>query len=103
MADNQINQDFNPDYPNQVWAGDMTYLRTHQGWLYLAIVMDLYSRKIIGWAMDKRMTTDLVARAMQMAITLRKPMQGLIFHSDRGSQYTSKRFGNLLKQHGIQA
>lgn len=103
VADNQINQDFNPDHPNQVWAGDMTYLRTHQGWLYLAIVMDLYSRQIIGWAMDKRMTTDLVARAMQMSITLRKPMQGLIFHSDRGSQYTSKRFGNLLKQHGIQA
>ena len=81
----------------------MTYLRTHQGWLYLAIVMDLYSRRIIGWAMDKRMTTDLVARAMQRAITLRKPSKELIFHSDRGSQYTSKRFGRLLKQQGIQA
>ena len=103
VAANQINQDFNPEQPNQVWAGDVTYLRTHQGWLYLAIVMDLYSRRIIGWAMDKRMTTDLVARAMQTAITLRKPSKGLIFHSDRGSQYTSKRFGRLLKQQGIQA
>lgn len=71
--------------------------------MYLAIVMDLHSRKIIGWAMDKRMTTALVERAMQMAITLRNPEKGLIFHSDRGSQYTSKRYGKLLKKHGIQA
>ena len=103
VADNLINQDFNPDNSNQVWAGDVTYLRTHEGWMYLAIVMDLYSRKIIGWAMSKRMTVDLVERAMQMAITLRKPDERLIFHSDRGSQYTSKRFGRLLKKHRIQA
>lgn len=103
VADNLINQDFNPENPNQVWAGDVTYLRTHEGWMYLAIVMDLYSRKIIGWAMSKRMTVELVERAMQMAITLRKPDAGLIFHSDRGSQYTSKRFGRLLKKNPIQA
>lgn len=104
VADNLLNQDFNPENPNQVWAGDVTYLRTHEGWMYLAIVMDLYSRKIIGWAMSKRMTVDLVERAMQMAITLRAPKEdGLIFHSDRGSQYTSKRFGKLLKTHCIQA
>ena len=103
VADNLINQNFNPENPNQVWVGDVTYLRTHEGWMYLAIVMDLYSRKIIGWAMSKRMTVDLVERAMQMAITLRKPDAGLIFHSDRGSQYTSKRFGRLLKKHHIQA
>jgi len=103
VADNLINQDFNPAKSNQVWAGDVTYLRTHEGWMYLAIVMDLYSRKIIGWAMGKRMTVDLVERAMRMAITLRKPDKGLIFHSDRGSQYTSKRFGNVLKKHGIRA
>ena len=103
VADNLINQDFNPAKPNQVWAGDVTYLRTHEGWMYLAIVMDLCSRKIIGWAMGKRMTVDLVERAMLMAITLRKPDKGLIFHSDRGSQYTSKRFSNVLKKHGIRA
>ena len=86
-----------------MWAGDVTYLRTHEGWLYLAIVMDLYSRKIIGWAMDKRMTTPLVARAMQMAIHLRRPAKGLMFHSDRGSQYTSQPFRQLLQKHAIQA
>ena len=101
----------------------MTYLRTHEGWMYLAIVMDLYLRKIIGWAMDKRMTTPLVARAMQMivaflmfagvvplvaramqmAIHLRRPAKGLIFHSDRGSQYTSQPFQQLLQRHAIRA
>jgi putative transposase len=73
VADNLVNQDFNPKAANQVWAGDITYLRTHEGWLYLAIVMDLHSRRIIGWAMDKVMTVDLVKRAMHMAIILRKP------------------------------
>lgn len=103
VADNLINQDFDPEQINQVWAGDITYLKTHEGWMYLAIVMDLHSRKIIGWAMDKRMTTALVERAMQMAITLREPNKGLIFHSDRGAQYTSTRYGRLLKKHGIKA
>ena len=103
VADNLVNQAFNPKVANQIWAGDVTYLRTHEGWLYLAIVMDLYSRRIIGWAMDKRMTVDLVERAMQMAVHLRNPSKGLIFHSDRGSQYTCNRFGRLLKKQGIQA
>ncbi len=103
VADNLVNQDFNPKAANQVWAGDITYLRTHEGWLYLAIVMDLYSRRIIGWAMDKYISADLVERAMQMAITLRKPERGLIFHSDRGSQYTSQQFQKRLKKHGMKA
>jgi len=103
VADNLVNQNFNPDRPNQVWAGDVTYLWTHEGWMYLAVVMDLYSRKIIGWAMDKRMTVELVERAMQMATALRNPGKGLIFHSDRGSQYTSKRHRKLLKKHHIKA
>ena len=103
MADNLVNQHFNPMTANQVWAGDITYLRTHEGWLYLAIVMDLYSRRIIGWAMDKTMSTNLIKRALIMAITLRKPQRGLIFHSDRGSQYTSEGFSALLKQHGLLA
>ena len=81
----------------------MTYLWTHEGWMYLAVVMDLYSRKIVGWAMDKRMTLDLVERAMQMAITLRKPGKGLLFHSDQGSQYTSKRYRQRLEKYHIKA
>ena len=71
--------------------------------MYLAVVMDLYSRKIVGWAMDKRMTLDLVERAMQMAITLRKPGKGLLFHSDQGSQYTSKRYRQRLEKYHIKA
>lgn len=103
VADNRVNQNFNPEQPNQIWAGDVTYLRTHEGWMYLAMVMDLYSRKIIGWAMDKRMTVELVERALQMAINLRNPGKNLVFHSDRGSQYTSKRYRRLLKKHHITA
>ena len=103
VAENLINQDFNPEKTNQVWAGDVTYLRTHEGWMYLAIVMDLYSRRIIGWAIHKRLTVDLVSRAMQMAINLRSPDTGLVFHSDQGSQYTSKAFGTLLKVRDIKA
>jgi len=92
VADNLLNQNFNPVGPNEVWAGDVTYLKTAEGWLYLAIVMDLYSRRIVGWAVDKHMKQDLVIRAMVMACHLRQPDKGLVFHSDRGSQYTSKKY-----------
>ena len=101
VADNILNQQFNPKQANQVWAGDVTYLRTREGWMYLAMVMDLSSRRIVGWAISKRMTVALVKRALQMAITLRKPKNGVMFHSDRGSQYTSKQFNKLLRKHGI--
>jgi len=103
VADNVLNQQFNPTLANLVWAGDVTYLRTNQGWMYLAIVMDLYSRRIVGWAISPRMTVDLVERALQMAINIRQPSSGLLFHSDRGSQYTSGRFSRLLSKHGITA
>lgn len=103
VADNLVNMAFNPEQPNMVWAGDVTYLRTREGWCYLAIVMDLYSRKIIGWHISKHMTTKLIVKAMKMAINLRQPKDGLIFHSDRGSQYTSKRFRRLLKRNAIKA
>ena len=103
VASNLVNMQFNPSHSNQIWAGDVTYLRTREGWCYLAIVMDLYSRKIIGWQVSKRMTTGLVLKAMQMAINLRQPSEGLIFHSDRGSQYTSRRFRKLLKDNRIKA
>lgn len=103
VAKNVLNQQFNPKYANQAWAGDVTYLRTAKGWMYLSIVMDLYSRKIIGWSLDKRMTVDLVKSSMQMAITLRKPIGETLFHSDRGSQYTSNSFQRLLSKNKITA
>jgi putative transposase len=103
VADNLLNQNFNPVGQDQIWAGDITYLKTGEGWVYLAIVMDLYSRRIIGWAMDKRMTTSLISRAMIMAYNVRRPPKGLVFHSDRGSQYTSRTYGKLLADYGIRA
>ncbi len=101
VADNLLGQQFNPKQENLVWAGDVTYLRTNQGWMYLAIVMDLYSRRVIGWSISGRMTVDLVERALQMSINIRQPKAGLMFHSDRGSQYTSGRFNRLLSKHKI--
>lgn len=101
VADNILNQQLNPRAPNQVWAGDITYLKTAEGWMYLSIVMDLYSRRIIGWSVNKRMTVSLVKDSMQMALTLRQPQQGCLFHSDRGSQYTSNCFQELLKTNNI--
>jgi len=98
-ADKLLNQQFNPAQANLVWADDVTYSRTNQGWMYLAIVMDLYSRRVIGWSISTRMTDDLVERALQLAINIRQPKAGLLFHSDRGSQYTS----GLLKKYKIRA
>ena len=103
VADNLLNMNFNPVGKNQVWAGDITYLRTDEGWMYLAVVMDLYSRRIVGWHISKRMTTNLISKAMQSAINLRRPPRGCVFHSDRGSQYTSKKFRKLLKKYLIRA
>lgn len=103
VADNLLNQNFNPVAMNDVWAGDITYLKTGEGWIYLAIVMDLYSRRIVGLAISKRMTTGLICQAMIMAYNLRQPSEGLVFHSDRGSQYTSQRYRKLLKSYGIRS
>lgn len=103
VADNLLNQNFNPTGKDQVWAGDITYLKTAEGWSYLAIVMDLYSRRIVGWAIDKRMTTSLISRALIKAYNIRRPPKGLVFHSDRGSQYTSKRYRTLLDGYGVRA
>lgn len=101
VAENILNRQFNPPAPNQAWTSDITYVRTRTGWLYLAVVMDLYSRKIIGWAMSPTMPTDLVCRALQMAIGQRRLTVGLLLHSDRGSQYASHEYQDLLKQYGI--
>ena len=101
VAENLLNRQFNPPQPNQAWVSDITYIRTRTGWLYLAAVMDLHSRKIIGWAMSPTMPATLVCRALLMAFGQRQPGRGLILHSDRGSQYASHEYQALLKQHGI--
>jgi putative transposase len=103
VAPNLLNQNFNPVCKDEVWAGHKTYLRTAEGRMYLAIVMDLYSRQIVGWHKNKRMATDLINKALVKAYNLRQPSKGSVFHSDRGSQYTRKRFGKLLKGYGIRA
>ena len=101
VAENLLDQQFNPTQPNQVWVGDITYIRTQSGWLYLAAVMDLYSRKIVGYAMSSRMTADLVCTALQLAIQMRQPPAGLIVHTDRGSQYCSAQYQSLLTRYNI--
>jgi len=101
VSENLLDQNFNPKKENQVWSTDITYLKTRQGWVYLAIVMDLYSRKIVGWAMSKRMTASLIKRALQHAYTLRKPPKGVLHHSDRGSQYASHAYRKLLEDYDM--
>ncbi len=102
FAENLLKQQFNVSKPNLVWASDISYIQTRQGFLYLAVVMDLYSRKIIGWAMDRRMSRHLTIDALTMALSMRKPKPGLIHHSDRGAQYNCDDYRLLLKRHGIQ-
>ena len=102
VAANLLQQDFTAAAPNQHWASDITYISTRQGWLYLAVVMDLYSRRIVGWSMSKRINRHLVIDALRMAISARRPERVLIHHSDRGSQYTSDDFREELEKHGIQ-
>ena len=102
ISPNLLNRNFKVDKQNEVWVGDITYIWTDMGWLYLATVIDLFSRKVVGWSMSDRMKTSLVNDAMQMAIWQRKPPKGLIWHTDRGSQYASNDHRALLKQHHIQ-
>ncbi len=102
IAENKLNQNFNVDIPNTVYAGDITYIQTDEGWLYLSVVIDLYSRKVIGWAMDKMMTRRLVIDALLMAYWKRKPGKGVIHHSDRGSQYASVEFQDTLNKLGFE-
>jgi transposase InsO family protein len=101
IAPNRLNQDFYAFLPNQKYVGDITYIPTKQGWLYLAVVIDLFSRKVVGWSMDDNMKTSLVNDALIMAIQRRKPEPGLIWHTDRGSQYASDSHKALLKEFGI--
>jgi transposase InsO family protein len=99
-APNLLEQDFTAEQPDTKWVGDISYIPTAVGWLYLAVVIDLFSRRVVGWAMNARMTSQLVCDAFQMAVTQRRPTPGLIFHSDRGSQYTSHAFQAVLATHG---
>jgi putative transposase len=101
VAANTLNRQFTVEYPNRVWAGDLTYIWTAEGWLYLAVLLDLYSRAVIGWAMGVRLTVDLAERALTMALANRTPTAGLLHHSDRGSQYAATSYQQLLATHGI--
>jgi transposase InsO family protein len=101
-ASDHVRRDFNPPAPDVVWCGDITYLHTGEGWLYLATVIDLFSRRVIGWAAADHMRTELVADALTMAVATRGGhVAGVVFHSDRGSVYTSKTFGELCDLHGV--
>lgn len=99
IAENILDRDFEPAEPNQVWAGDITYIHTREGWLYLAVILDLFSRKVVGWAMSKRINAELALSALRMAFLQRSPKPGLIFHSDRGSTYACYDYKDLLKEH----
>ena len=103
IADNVLDRQFAPAMANQSWVADITYIRTRSGWLYLAAVMDLFSRKIVGWAMAPTMPAELVCAALQMAIAQRQPAAGLIVHTDRGSQYASELHRDLLTCHHLLA
>jgi putative transposase len=101
IADNIIGRNFTADRPNHKWAADITYIPTEQGWLYLSVVMDLFSRKIVGWAMSDSIDSSLVQSAMKMALQHRRPDKGLIHHSDRGVQYATQGFQKLLEDNNI--
>ena len=101
ISANVLARRFNPSGPNQAWVSDITYIRTRSGWLYLAVVLDLYARKVVGWAMAPTMHAELVCAALQLAIAQRQPTPGLIVHSDRGSQYASALHQALLARHSL--
>ena len=101
VFDNLLQQDFSASAPNQKWTGDMTYLLTEEGWLYLAVIIDLFSRQVVGGSMSERMTADLACDELRMAIFRRKRPNGVIVHSDRGSQYCSHAYRQLLQQHDL--
>jgi transposase InsO family protein len=102
LADNILNQEFTAEAPNNKWTTDITYIWTKQGWLYLAVVLDLFSRRIVGWSMQPTLAKELVIAALQMALHMRQPADGLLHHSDRGSQYASNEYQQLLLKDGCQ-
>lgn len=103
IAPNTLNRQFKPAQSNSHWTGDITYIRTSQGWLYLAIVLDLYSRRVVSWAFSSQPNSELSTRALQLAVQHRRPEQPLLFHTDQGVQYSSDQFQRSLRMHGITA
>jgi putative transposase len=103
VATNQLEQNFDVEAPNQVWVTDITYIRTHEGWLYLAVVLDLFSRQVIGWSMRSRIDGELAINALLMAVWRRNPSSPVIVHSDQGSQYSSHDWQAFLKAHNLVA
>ena len=101
VVDNTLDRQFNVPAPNTVWVSDITYIKTYEGFLYLAVVIDLYSRRVIGWATQSRQPTDLVLQALLMAVWRRKPKQPVLIHSDQGSQYTSRDWAAFLRAHNL--
>jgi putative transposase len=101
VAENVLDRQFEPEAPNQAWTADITYVATGEGWLYLAAVEDLYSRRVVGWSMSERIDSRLVVDALEMAVSRRLPGEGLVAHSDRGSQYASEHYQRALAGHGI--
>ena len=101
LFDSILNRQLQVNEPNPAWVSDLTYVWTHEGWLYLTVMIDLFSRKVVGWHMSSRMTADTVCEALTMAIWHRKPKSGLIVHSDMGSQYASKQYCKILKKHEL--
>jgi putative transposase len=102
VAENVLDREFYPDRLDQVWTGDITYIPTAKGWLYLAVVLDLLSRKVVGWATADHMRAELTCNALEMALTHRRPEGGLLHHSDRGVQYASQAYQRLLRENGIE-
>ena len=101
VAENLVEMKFNPEKANRLWTTDITYIWTREGWIYLVVVLDLWSRKVISWKVSETMTETLVTEAVSKAIRLRKPESGLVLHSDRGSQYASLKLRNMLKENDI--
>ena len=101
IAANVLDGNFVADVPNTKWAGDISYIWTREGWLYLAVILDLHSRRVVGWAVSDRMKKDLAIHALDMAVRLRNPPEGCIFHSDRGSQYCAYDYQKKLQAHGL--
>ena len=103
VADNTLDRQFEVNAPDRVWVTDITYIRTHEGWSYLAVAIDLFSRRVVGWSMQSRMTTDLALQALLAAVWRRKPKQKVLIHSDQGSQFTSTEWQSFLSKHNLDA
>lgn len=103
IAGNQLDRQFGPKHPDQAWVTDITYIKTYEGWGYLCVVIDLFSRRVVGWSFGSRMTTDLALQALLMAVWRRKPKDQVLIHSDQGSQFTSLEWKQFLASHNLEA